>query len=283
MLMNKYNLISLLALLVFVIVLPLYAMQEPERMDQAQIQLRREYLEDGANLYVENCIGCHGAYGEGLGTMPALSNPALADADSDFLFKTIARAAHGTIMAAWHIEEGGILNDFQIEELVTLVRFGDWNQIGELAMTREMVPSMPEAQDPQAIMLEVSQIDPHQCAGCHEEPAIHVGLFGLNCARCHTTMAWKPALLTRHVFALDHGGQGKVACVTCHTETYAQNTCYECHDHQPDEMQAVHLAENIFDYDSCEECHPTGQPGEGKQYMNSLSGAGSVLSARSGN
>lgn len=281
--MNKYNLISLLALLVFVIVLPLYAMQEPGRMDQAQIQLRREYLEDGANLYVENCIGCHGAYGEGLGTMPALSNPALADADSDFLFKTIARAAHGTIMAAWHIEEGGILNDFQIEELVTLVRFGDWNQIGELAMTREMIPSMPEAQDPQAIMLEVSQIDPHQCAGCHGEPALHVGLFGLNCARCHTTMAWKPALLTRHVFALDHGGQGKVACLTCHTETYAQNTCYECHDHQPDEMQAVHLAENIFDYDRCEECHPTGQPGEGKQFMNSLSGAGSVLSAASGN
>ena len=281
--MNKYNLISLLALLVFVIILPLYAVQEPGRMEQARIQLRQRYLEDGADLYVENCAKCHGAHGEGLGTMPALSNPGLAGADPDFLFKTIARAAHGTTMAAWHIEEGGILNEFQIEELVTVIRFGDWVQIGELAMVRDMVPILPDAVDPQTIMQEVSELDPHQCAACHEEPAIHADLFGLNCARCHTTLAWKPALLTRHVFALDHGGQGKVACQICHTETYAQNTCYECHDHQPDEIQAVHLAENLLDYENCVECHPTGQEGEGKLFTSNLSGVGSVLNAASGN
>jgi cytochrome c553 len=281
--MNKYNLISLLALLVFVVVLPLYAMQEPTRMDQARIQLRQRYLDDGANLYVENCAQCHGSHGEGLGTMPALSNPGLADADPDFLYKTIARASHGTTMAAWHIEEGGILNDFQIEELVTVIRFGDWAQIGELAVVKNMVPTMPDARDPQTIMLEVSELDPHQCAACHEEPAIHADLFGLNCARCHTTLAWKPALLTRHVFALDHGGQGKVACVTCHTESYAQNTCYECHDHQPDEMQEVHLAENILDFENCSECHPTGQEGEGKLFISSLFTGEHLLSAASGN
>lgn len=215
--------------------------------------------------------------------MPALSNPGLADADPDFLYKTIARASHGTTMAAWHIEEGGILNDFQIEELVTVIRFGDWAQIGELAVVKNMVPTMPDARDPQTIMQEVSELDPHQCAACHEEPAIHADLFGLNCARCHTTLAWKPALLTRHVFALDHGGQGKVACVTCHTENYAQNTCYECHDHQPDEMQEVHLAENILDFENCSECHPTGQEGEGKLFISSLSTGEHLLSVASGN
>ena len=64
--MNKYNLISLLALLVFVIILPLYAVQEPGRMEQALIQLRQRYLEDGADLYVENCAKCHGAHGDAL-------------------------------------------------------------------------------------------------------------------------------------------------------------------------------------------------------------------------
>lgn len=277
--MNRYNLISLLALLIFVIVLPVYAWQEPARMDQAKIRLRQKYLEDGAHLYVENCSQCHGAYGEGLGVMPALSNPGLADAAPEFLYKTIARAAHGTTMAAWHIEEGGILNDYQIEELVTLIQYGDWPQVGKLAEDQGLALSVPAALDEQTYLAEVSEMDPHQCAACHEEPAIHAGLFGLNCARCHTTLAWAPALLTRHVFALDHGGEGKVACQTCHTETYSQNTCYQCHDHQPDEMEQVHLDEKLLEFENCVECHPTGQQGEGKLFISGLSGKGSVESA----
>ena len=42
--------------------------------------------------------------------------------------------------------------------------------------------------------------DPHQCLDCHEEPDIHAELFGINCARCHNTATWKPAVLTKHVF-----------------------------------------------------------------------------------
>ena len=103
---------------------------------------------------------------------------------------------------------------------------------------------------------------PLTCNVCHADPEIHLGLFGLDCERCHTASAWQPAELTRHDFRLDHGGEGQVACETCHVATYQENTCYGCHDHQPADMEQVHLAEGLPEYEDCQACHPTGAAGE---------------------
>jgi cytochrome c len=65
--MNRYKVISLLALLILVFILPIYAVLEPQRMAQAQADLRQEFVSDAAVLYVENCALCHGAAGEGIG------------------------------------------------------------------------------------------------------------------------------------------------------------------------------------------------------------------------
>lgn len=102
---------------------------------------------------------------------------------------------------------------------------------------------------------------PNTCAGCHAEPGIHAGLFGTNCANCHTAQAWQPAKLIQHSFPLDHGGQGEVACETCHAATYTEYTCYGCHEHDPDSTERVHLAENISRdaLPACADCHPTGR------------------------
>ena len=89
-------------------------------------------------------------------------------------------------------------------------------------------------------------------------------MFGLDCVRCHTLQAWTPASLTRHTFELDHGDEGDLACEICHIETYAENTCYECHDHKPDQMVEVHEPEGIAEFDDCMTCHPTGAKDEGK-------------------
>ena len=266
--MNRYNLISILALLVLVAAVPLYALQEGERMQSAQEQLRRQFVVEASGVYIDNCAVCHGANGEGVGVMPALNNPALADADPGLLYNTISRAAHGTAMAAWHIDEGGLLNAFQIESLVTLLRYGNWDQVSALADAEGFIPpAVEQAYESDAVLLEnVSADDPHQCVECHEDPEVHVGLFGLDCSRCHVTAAWVPAKLTRHLFRLDHGGEGEVACETCHVDTYVEHTCYGCHDHQPEEMQQVHAEEDIFEYDDCALCHPTGVEDEGTQY-----------------
>lgn len=97
---------------------------------------------------------------------------------------------------------------------------------------------------------------------------MHAGQFGVNCARCHSTFAWAPAQLTRHDFLLDHGGEGTVACETCHVKNYYEHTCYECHDHQPEEMRQVHFEISIVEYESCVDCHPTGQQGEAEKILD---------------
>jgi mono/diheme cytochrome c family protein len=287
--MTKYNLIGLLSLLVLVVALPVYAFYETARMQGAQVAMREQHLADGAEMYVENCVRCHGVGGEGIGATPALNNPGLAGADGELLYRTIAHSPHGTIMAAWHVDEGGILSDYQVEGLVAVIQDAYWERVGRLAAARGVVNPTPAPAEPASIAAlygpassrgagPASQIDPsaeaalmtdmlaagdpHQCSACHEEPTIHADRFGLQCARCHGLVSWKPALLTRHTFLLDHGEEGPVACQTCHTENYVTHTCYECHDHQPDEMAQVHRDEGILEFESCVECHPTGREGE---------------------
>ncbi|HSJ55418.1 MAG TPA: hypothetical protein VLC52_16870 [Anaerolineae bacterium] len=102
------------------------------------------------------------------------------------------------------------------------------------------------------------------CADCHEEPEVHAGAFGLDCARCHGSAAWAPAELRQHLFFLDHGSEERLECQTCHVETYTAVSCYGCHDHDPAEMHRLHLEEGITEdqIEDCALCHPTGQPGE---------------------
>ena len=53
-------------------------------------------------------------------------------------------------------------------------------------------------------------------------------------------------------------------CQTCHTTSYSEYTCYECHDHTPEQMEDAHVQENIFEFKDCAVCHPTGREGEGE-------------------
>lgn len=106
-----------------------------------------------------------------------------------------------------------------------------------------------------------------ECSACHQDPEIHVGFFGSQCQYCHTSQAWTPAKLIQHTFILDHGGQGDVSCQTCHPNSYAETTCYACHDHTPEETASQHQDLNLSTDEllQCARCHPTGQSGEAKK------------------
>ncbi len=106
-----------------------------------------------------------------------------------------------------------------------------------------------------------------ECVSCHAEPEIHAGFFGLQCGLCHTTLAWSPAQLQSHAFPLDHGGEGEIACQTCHPSVYADYTCYGCHEHQPEKIESEHLEEGVSleELPNCVECHPTGREGEARR------------------
>ena len=101
----------------------------------------------------------------------------------------------------------------------------------------------------------------NQCAGCHAEPPLHAGLFGTDCAGCHTATAWQPATLPDHRFPLDHGGAGLIPCATCHTESFAVYTCTNCHEHEPADIIEEHAEEGIVGEALllCAACHPNGE------------------------
>jgi len=100
---------------------------------------------------------------------------------------------------------------------------------------------------------------PTACAACHAEPEIHRGLFGTNCAGCHSTSAWRPASFNGpHTFPMGHGGAPN--CQTCHPNGYTSYTCYTCHDQG--EVNDEHSDLGI-DFSNCVQCHANGdKPGE---------------------
>ncbi len=72
------------------------------------------------------------------------------------------------------------------------------------------------------------------CVSCHADPAYHAGMFGTNCASCHTTNNWSAAYRGQHPSIADEGGSGvnhgNTTCRTCHTASLHSATCTACHD-----------------------------------------------------
>jgi hypothetical protein len=106
---------------------------------------------------------------------------------------------------------------------------------------------------------------PQACSACHDDPAFHLGLLGSDCAACHTTGAWSPARYDRlHTFPYNHGESGPSPCRTCHPDALSAYTCYNCHEHNPAEIEEEHRDEGIADFQDCVGCHPTGLKEEGE-------------------
>jgi hypothetical protein len=106
---------------------------------------------------------------------------------------------------------------------------------------------------------------PSGCAECHADPPFHAGLFGLECADCHTTESWSPARFEgAHLFPLDHGEGGAVECRVCHPQALSAYTCYSCHEHSQAEVENEHLEEGIRSFQDCTRCHATGHEEEGE-------------------
>jgi hypothetical protein len=103
---------------------------------------------------------------------------------------------------------------------------------------------------------------PAACVGCHRPDDPHGGRYGTDCAACHNPGDWSDAEFD-HAFPLDHGGEGVIACGTCHQQMprFSTYTCYACHDAQ--EMRAEHVKEGIREYRNCVGCHATGRKEEG--------------------
>lgn len=87
---------------------------------------------------------------------------------------------------------------------------------------------------------------PGECVACHAEPAVHIGVFSVDCAECHNSNSWKPALFKEQTF--DHNDER--FSLVLHTKNYSGEaiTCASCHVSGADEFQPA----------SCSECHIQG-------------------------
>ena len=177
----KSTLVTFAGLFIIVLAIPIYLWQEPARLEQSQADLRQQFVDEAALIYAENCALCHGPAGEGIGATPPLNSDAIHTADYDFLYKTIARGRYGTSMTGWHQEEGGPLNDYQIEALVALLRYADWGEVQLLTEAQGMSPvTLPAPDVPEALLAAVADLAP---AG--STWATGIQLYADNCTVCH--------------------------------------------------------------------------------------------------
>ena len=173
-------LIGTIATGLIVLVLGLYILLEPGRIQTAQAGTLAVQLDDSMNLYAENCAVCHGLRGEGIGSTPPLNNPALRSMSSIDLAKTISRGRLNTAMPAWGQGDGGPLSDYQVTELVALIQSGNWITTKDRVVNLGLSPLVPFTTEPDPALLDKVGALPD---GAALQTAIKV--FSAQCVSCH--------------------------------------------------------------------------------------------------
>lgn len=167
-----------LATLLILVTLVMAAMREPALQARAEEAQLVTAVTEGMDIYLENCVVCHGAAGEGVGAYPAL---ALASSmDDETLYKTIERGRFNTQMAAYGIDEGGILSASQIDSLVSFVQNVNWRIVYTRAEELDVLP-------PQFVAAPVSEEMLVQVESLIGGTALADGLtlYAENCVSCH--------------------------------------------------------------------------------------------------
>lgn len=192
--------IGFLATILILVTLTMAALREPASQARAADLQLRDAISEGTTLYLEYCVSCHGGAGEGISVYPALN--AAASMDPDVLLKTIERGRYNTQMAAYGIDEGGVLSRTQVESLVTLIQHGDWLIVhGQAELAGVLPPELVVAEIPYEMIAQVNSLPGGEIL------STGLMLYAENCTACHganmdgTTLA--PALNTDDLRAKD--------------------------------------------------------------------------------
>jgi cbb3-type cytochrome c oxidase subunit III len=182
--MQKWTIIGFIFTAIIALALPIYAMQENNRMAQAQTDLLAHSIDQGEIIYAENCVVCHGIDGLGIGAYPGLDNDGVRGMDYDTIFKTIERGRYNTAMAPWGVNEGGVLNDMEIDQLIAMIQYGDWagaaHTVEQLGLSPPTVISVEISED---ILADLATL-PHG-----ETIASALPIYAANCVGCHGAQA----------------------------------------------------------------------------------------------
>lgn len=170
--------LAFIGTLMIVAGLGLAVLGEPGRQAAASEALHTAMVAEGTDLYAQNCVACHGASGEGVAAYPPLTT--VAEMDVQTISNTIERGRYNTGMAAFGVEEGGILTGMQIESIVVMLQANEWDtvavRIAELGLT-----------PPQITVAEIPAETLALVAALPDGAALSTGLtvYAENCAACH--------------------------------------------------------------------------------------------------
>ncbi len=171
---------GILATEAIVFALLIYALKEPNRLENAQSEILATQLDEAMSLYAENCTVCHGMAGEGIGSTPALNNEGLRTMDYDELLKVINRGRYDTAMPAWNKSDGGPLSDYQVEELAELIQFGDWQETQNRVVNLGLAPLVPFSTEPDPVLYD-------SLAALEDGETLQqaITIFSSECVACH--------------------------------------------------------------------------------------------------
>lgn len=178
--MRMWTITGLVATAIVAFLLPIYAFNEANRMSASQADLLAGAIVQGEKIYAQNCVVCHGAAGEGISAYPGLSNEGVRTMDYEAIYKVIERGRHNTAMAPWGVEEGGVLNSMQIDQLIAMIQYGDWDRTGQTVERLGLTP-------PTVISVEISDDILAELAGLPHGDVIATALpvYAANCTGCH--------------------------------------------------------------------------------------------------
>jgi mono/diheme cytochrome c family protein len=193
---------GLIATLFIVVSLAIYAALEPARQQAAQEELIIEAVWAGTDLYAQNCAICHGAAGEGIGANPGLDNEGVRGLEYESLFNVISRGRYNTAMPGWSVDEGGILTNAEVEQMVVFIQSADWSQVAErIAELGLTPPTSAEIEVPADLLAMVASLPGGDMLSAG------LTLYAENCAACHGTglegSALAPSLLDPALLAQD--------------------------------------------------------------------------------
>jgi len=177
---EKQQWIGMFAVGVLALVLAHAVWREDERQVEAAARQQAAAIALATESYALNCVVCHGAAGEGIGAVPPLASDGVRGVEAGALFDVIERGRYNTTMAAWSVDEGGVLTEHEIANLVTLIQYGDWETVRLYVEAAGLTP-------PQVIVAEVSDELIAQVRALPQGETLAAGLkvFADDCAACH--------------------------------------------------------------------------------------------------
>ncbi|MCB9419813.1 MAG: c-type cytochrome [Ardenticatenaceae bacterium] len=119
---DRYMIIGLVLTLLVLGGLIFYWLGENTRLAKASETFADERVNRGREIYMNQCVSCHGAQGEG-GVGFALNDRNLLKNTLDAVFFSIIRSGvPNTQMPAWSVDYGGPLTDEDVRDVVAFIR-----------------------------------------------------------------------------------------------------------------------------------------------------------------